>query len=301
MKTKTTQAHDLMETFLLASQIEGKNGKTIERYENILRPFLSHIGQNPLEIAPRDIRNYLGHLNNAGYAKATVWTAYKNLHVFYEFLRRDGYIKDNPMKLVAKPKMPKVFPKILTDDEIRALLFAAKSYKDKFLKRRNFALVCLLFDAGIRASELCGLKTGDVSLEQRLIKVFGKGSKERIIPFSDETAKTLSSYLKVRGSHPYEESFFVTQRGNAMTRHRVYRLIRSFAVKAKLDVSKVSPHVLQHSFATNWIRAGGDGKKLQALMGHADGRIVDVYIHLTGVDLAEAHSRYSPLKRIMGK
>ena len=89
MKTKTTQAHDLMETFLLASQIEGKNGKTIERYENILRPFLSHIGQNPLEIAPRDIRNYLGHLNNAGYAKATVWTAYKNLHVFYEFLSPD--------------------------------------------------------------------------------------------------------------------------------------------------------------------------------------------------------------------
>jgi site-specific recombinase XerD len=191
LKTKISLEQNLIQNFIFASQIEGKSARTIERYEGVLKPFFAQTNKNPLEITPQDVREHLGHLDTNGYAKATLWTVYKNLHVFYEFLRREGYLKVNPVSIVVKPKIPKVFPKVLTDAEIRGLLFAAKSSNDRFLKKRNFALVCLLFDSGLRASELCGLKLGDVSLENQLVKVYGKGSKERVVPFSSETAKTL--------------------------------------------------------------------------------------------------------------
>jgi len=296
LKAKTKSS--LVDDWFLVSQLEGKDPKTIERYKNIVLPFFDLVQKDPLEVAAADIRRYFGHLAERSYSRVTISIAYKNLHVFFEFLRKEGHRADNPLKLVSKPKVPQIFPKIITEDEARALLAAAKRHNDKFIKRRNFAMLCLLFDSGLRASELTGLKLTDVSLENQVVKVYGKGAKERIVPFSPDTGKALINYLKVRGRLPFEESFFVTRNADRLDRHRLYKIIKELAVLTGVDPKRVSPHVLRHTFATTWIRAGGDGKKLQQMMGHADGRVVDCYIHLTGIDLKEAHNRYSPLRRL---
>ncbi|RJQ31876.1 MAG: hypothetical protein C4562_05415 [Actinobacteria bacterium] len=287
----------LINNFMLASQIEGKAERTLEQYCRVLIPFSALVeNKAPEEITPADLREYLSHLSKKGLSKQTVWTHYKQLRVFFGFCHRESYLKTNPMELIRKPKVDKLLPKVLTADEIKALLKTAKG--KGFLGKRNAALVALMFDSGLRASEVCGLKLTDVSLENQVVRVFGKGSKERIIPFSKTTAKLLLSYLKARGNRPYEEGFFISRYGDKLTRHGLIKVYKCLAQKAKIDKSKVSPHVLRHSFATAWCRAGGDVKKLQFLMGHADVRTTGIYVHLTAKDLSQAHSEFSPLERL---
>lgn len=295
---KTKSKNRLIDTFFLALQIEGRSPKTISRYGYMLSPFFEFIKKDPLEVQPTDIRSYLGHLDGLGYAKTTVWTARKDLHSFYEYCRREGYLSQNPVSVVPKPKIPKVFPKILSEAEIISLLQSAKRTGNKFIRKRNYAVLCLLYDSGLRASELCGLKLSDVSLSNQMVKVYGKHSKERIVPFSPDTAKHLRSYLKTRGEQSFEDSFFITKRGDKITRHRLLKIMKQLANVAGIDPSKVNVHVMRHSFATSWIRNGGDAKKLQMLLGHSDSRIVDVYLHLMPIDLKRSHNQFSPLQKL---
>ncbi len=287
---------EMIDDYISAGRIEGKSEQTIDQYDRVLYAFASIVSSDPKRVTASDIRKYLAFGKEKGWAKATVWTHYKNLSAFFNFCCGEDYLEKNPTASVSKPRVPKTLPRILTEDEIRALLKAAKARG--FLGKRNTALIALLFDSGLRASEICGLKLEDVSLENQVVKVFGKGSKERIIPFSKETAKLLLRYLKVRRDFPFEEGFFVTKNGDGFNRYILFRTVKRLAERAGIDPSKASPHVLRHSFATSWIRAGGDTKRLQHMLGHSDPRIVDVYIHLTAKDLSQAHSEFSPLSHL---
>jgi len=287
----------LFNNFILASQIEGKAERTLEQYNRVLVPFAALVKNKPPEaISPADIREYLSNLNKKNLAKQTIWTHYKELRVFFNFCHREGYLKANPMELIRKPKVDKLLPRTLTSDEIKALLRVAKG--KGFLGKRNAALVALMFDSGLRASEVCGLKLTDVSLENQIVRVLGKGGKERVIPFSKTTAKLLLSYLKARGNRPFEEHFFISRYGDRLTRHGLIKVYKCLAERAGVDKRKISPHVLRHSFATAWCRAGGDVKKLQFLLGHADVRTTGIYVHLTAKDLSQAHGEFSPLERL---
>lgn len=227
----------LIDNFILAAQFEGKAPRTIEQYERVLLPFANFIKCNAHEVQVSHIRSFLGALSNKGWSKATIWTFYKNLNVFFNFCRREGYLSDNPVRLVSKPRIPKILPRTLTDEEIRALLRAAK---DKgFCGRRNVALVALMFDCGLRASEVCNLDVTDVSLENQVVRVFGKGSKGRIVPFSKKTAKLLFSYLKSRGNQTFEDHLFLTKHGNSIDRKFLCKLVKRLAKKAGIEPSKV--------------------------------------------------------------
>lgn len=287
------------DSFILASQIEGKAERTIEQYYRVLKHFFADVDKQPIEITSTDIREYLNRLSKQGFAQMTVWTYYKQLSVFFKFLLREGYIAGDPLKLIAKPKTPKIFPKILTDNEVRLLLRSSKG--SGFMNKRNQALLVLTFDCGLRASEVCSLKLTDISFPNLIVKVYGKGSKERIVPFSRETGKVLMAYLKVRGNPPFEDSFFITRTGKRLDRYRFRRILKELAQKAAIDPKRVSPHVLRHTFATTWIRAGGDVKRLQHILGHSDPRVVECYVHLTAKDLSEAHAKFSPMQKITGR
>lgn len=293
MKTKLS-LETLFENFMFASQVEGKSPRTLEQYERVFKQLKVFCPKDPEDITPQDIREYLANLNKKGLKKATVWTHHKVLRVLFNFLAREGYLKRNPMAAIANIRMPKVFPKVLSEEEARKLLAYAARGKG-FYGKRNYALISLLLDTGVRLSEVIGLKLEDVSLSSQVLKVFGKGSKERVVPFSRETAKTLFTYLKVRGDIPFEDRFFVGRDGCPLLRYHTYRIVRDMAKRARLR-QEIGPHVLRHTFATTWVKAGGDAKRLQHMLGHSDPRTVDIYVNLTARDLREAHLQFSPLK-----
>ena len=151
-------------------------------------------------------------------------------------------------------------------------------------------------------SELTGLNVDDVELATYTARVNGK-TGERTVHYGKTTAKALSSYLKSRGFIPHEDAFFVSiSKGkNRLTRSGVLQLVKKLGNKAGISGKRVSPHTLRHTAATFWIKNGGDTVSLRRQLGHVDHRMVDVYVNLVGKDLAEAHSKYSPLKRIIGK
>lgn len=158
-------------------------------------------------------------------------------------------------------------------------------------------MIMFFLDTGLRVSELCGITLDDINFTAYNARVSGK-TGERTVHFSKETAKALSRYLKARGLIAHEDRLFVVGE-NRLRRDTCLKIIKRLGVKAGIDKKKrVSPHTLRHTAATFWIKNGGDATTLQRQLGQVDPRMVDVYVNLVGKDLAEAHSKYSPLKRI---
>ena len=141
------------------------------------------------------------------------------------------------------------------------------------------------------------LTVDDVSLATYTLKVYGKGDKERVVHFGKEVAKSLRSYLKVRGFLPHENALFTSRGGEPLTRSGILQIIRNLGKKAGITGKQVSPHVLRHTSATFWVKNGGDPMTLRKQLGHADSRMTDVYVNLVGRDIAEAHRKYSPVSR----
>lgn len=298
MKTKNLSYQKIRDSFFLATTIEGRSHHTLELYEYILASFERFLNdKNPLEAEAGNIRRYLLSLSEKGYKKATIATHYKKLHAFYNFLSSEGIIEKNPLSLVKSPKLPRCYPYVLSEEEVVKLLRVArgKTFEDK----RNYAMLLFFLDTGARVSEVTGLTLDDVSLATYTARVRGKGERERTVHFGKETAKTLSAYLRSRGVLPHEDTFFVSRRGEGLGRHAVLRMVKRLGGKAGIVGKRVSPHTLRHTSATFWVKNGGDPVSLQRQLGQSDPRMVDVYVNLVGRDLKEAHSKYSPLKRLL--
>ncbi len=172
-----------------------------------------------------------------------------------------------------------------------------------FTAKRNYAMIMFFLDTGVRVSELCNLTLDDVNLATLTAKINqGKGGKDRVVHFSKETAKPLSTHLKARSIIPYEDAFFVSMEGNRMRRDSVLKIIKRLGIKAGIEKRKrLSPHTLRHTCATFWIKNGGDPVSLQRQLGQSDPRMIDVYVNLVGRDLREAHSKYSPVSRVLDR
>jgi integrase/recombinase XerD len=183
---------------------------------------------------------------------------------------------------------------VLAEDDIRKLIQAAKK------KPRDLALVLVMLDTGIRASECCHLTLDDVDIDGRSLLVRnGKGQKERYVFFSDTTARALSRWLAYRPADAFDDTLFISQKTHqAMTRNCLCVVIKRLGERAGITGTRVSPHTLRHTFATQWIKAGGDSHSLMRLMGHTTTRMAEVYVHLVGADVSELHRRYSPVGRL---
>lgn len=300
METKILSYQKMRDSFFLAATIEGKSSDTLDLYERILKRFETFLsGKDPSEASSSDIRRYLLSMSEKGYKKATIATHYKKLHAFYNFFVSEGAIEKNPLSEIRPPKLPRFYPYVLLEEDIAKLLRAAQG--KSFEAKRNYAMLLLFLDTGVRVSELTGLTLDGLSLATYTAKVRGKGDKERTVHFGKETAKALSAYLKTRGFIPHEDAFFVSRLGESIGRHAVLRMIKRLGEKAGIVGKRVSPHTLRHTSATFWIKNGGDPVSLQRQLGQSDPRMVDVYVNLVGRDLKEAHRKYSPVSRVLGR
>ncbi len=207
----------------------------------------------------------------------------------------------NPTDLLKSPKQPQCLPKFLTQEQVGSLLLITETgipYREnheKALHTRDRAMVYLLYATGLRVSELVGLTTHDLDLAMSYLRVKGKGEKERITPFAPVAGKHLALYLEEHRPrlHPATDHFFLNERGFALTRQAVWRILKSLALQAGIS-APLSPHVLRHSFATHLLQSGMNLRSLQMLLGHSDLSTTQIYTHVTPEHLKAAHRKYHP-------
>lgn len=218
------------------------------------------------------------------------------LRRFYRHLLARGRTRTDPTLKIAMPAKPSRLPKVLSETHVDALLAAPQS--ETALGLRDRAMLETLYATGLRVSELVGLRLHEVNFDMGVIRVFGKGSKERLVPLGEEAIDWLRRYLA--DARPalldkrQSDDLFVTARGAAMTRQAFWQLIKRYALRASIDPAKLSPHVLRHAFATHLLNHGADLRVVQLLLGHSDISTTQIYTHVARERLKILHAAHHP-------
>ncbi len=279
---------------------DGLARNTLDAYRRDLRLFgtwLAGTGGALARATEADVLAYFAY-RHAGRARPRASTQARiasSLKRFYQFLVRERRIAADPTLKLEPPKRPPRFPKTLNEADVEALLGAPDVATPLGLRDR--AMLELLYATGLRVSELVRLKPGEVSLDMGVVRVFGKGSKERLVPLGEEAAAWLVRYQrKARGAilkGRAAGAVFVTPRGAGMTRQAFWHLIRRHAARA-LPGRALSPHTLRHAFATHLLNHGADLRVVQLLLGHADISTTQIYTHVARERLKALHARHHP-------
>jgi integrase/recombinase XerC len=249
------------------------------------------------EVTHLTIRGHLSVLA-ADHHPSSRGRALASLRAFYRFVLRRGGVKLSPAARVRTPKRPQSLPKVLPVDEVFALLEAPR--RDTALGLRDRAMMEVLYGAGLRVSELCALSLEDVELSEGMVRAFGKGSKERMVPLHRPAIEAIRAYLQQRGellakSHPRQDprALFLNQRGGRLTARSVARHLDGYVHSLAL-ARKVSPHALRHSFASHLLAGGADVRSIQELLGHASLSTTQRYTHVSFEQLQDVYDRAHP-------
>ncbi len=283
----------------------GRNysARTVSAYRRDLSEFLAHLGQGAENISPSQldhitIRDFLAELQARGNCRSSAARKLAAVRSFFKFLHREGYIARNPARLVRTPRQPSRDPQLLTEKQIVMILELPDSKTP--LGRRDRAMLELLYATGIRVSEMTSLNLADCSLGDRLLKVRGKGAKERIVPFGEPARLTLDDYLPARSgillkarSATEPEALFLNARGGRITARSVERILRDYALRGA-TLLHVHPHLFRHSFATHLLNRGADLRAIQELLGHESLSTTQKYTHLALDELLRAYRSAHP-------
>jgi integrase/recombinase XerC len=257
-----------------------------------------NISREMLELAAIDnlaIRAYLAHLSRRKLSRSSIARHLSTLRTFFRFLIREGIVPTNPARAVATPKREKHLPAVLQTSDIE-VLFEQPDLQTP-LGIRDRAWLELLYASGLRVSELVGIDLDDFELRARLLKVRGKGSKERIVPFGGKASDALLAWLEVRGAlrsgDDEEQPLFLNNRGGRITARSIRRILDKYVRSASLQAG-VSPHTLRHSFATHLLNAGADLRAIQELLGHVSLSTTQKYTHLNDWALIETYRKAHP-------
>jgi len=292
-----------IEGFIYYLKVErNRSDNTVESYARDLARFRQWAAEqgiaSPAAIRREHVADYLVHLDQEGLGLRSIARARTSLRQLFKFLVRERRIEDDPTALISGPKFPAPLPTVLTEREVEGLLEAPDRHTP--LGLRDAAMIELLYACGLRVSELVGLPSRAFDLSVGVLRVRGKGDKERLVPVGDRALDLLTRY--VREARPLHDpaqrcpAIFVSRRGTAMTRQNFWQRLGRYAREAGIR-GKVSPHVLRHSFATHLLEHGADLRSLQAMLGHADITTTQIYTHVTQARLAALHSRYHPRGR----
>ena len=259
-----------------------RSPRTVDAYRRDLEALSAHVGKPLVEATVEELELYTAKLRADGLSPATIARRTAAARSFYRHLQLLGTRKDNPAAAVALPRRAKPLPKTLSPAEAERLIDAARGTDPRNL--RDQALVELLYGAGLRVSECVGLEKNGVDLEDRLVRVVGKGDKERVVPIGRQATTAVQRYL-ARG-RPYLDrrhrpELFLNAQGGALTRAGAFLILRKLAEKAGLDPARVHPHLLRHSFATHLLEGGADLRSVQEMLGHADLSTTELYTHVT--------------------
>ena len=235
------------------------------------------------------LRKYLVHLKERNLKQKTVSRKISCLRSFFRFLCREGYLKENPIVSLSSPKSEKYLPLFLTEDEITKLIEAPSTEDERGLRDR--AILETFYSTGIRISELVGLNISDIDFIAAVIKVSGKGKKERLLPIGDKALSAIRAYIDKRKSK--EDSLFLNKNGRRITDRGVRDVVKKYIRIASLK-SGISPHTLRHSFATHLLNRGADLRSVQELLGHANISTTQIYTHLTTEKLKSVYDKAHP-------
>lgn len=298
---KMNKLQEDVEDYLRYSQIErGLSDNTIFAYRQDLMDFLAFLKKEGLDSWPTkavDIDAFLAEQRDLNKATSSISRMISSLRKFYQWLVRQNIQKINPMLEIDSPKKEHRLPVALSVDEVTKLLDQPDVTKK--LGIRDRALLETLYATGIRVSELINLKFSDLHEELKLLKVLGKGSKERLIPISDVAISWIKSYQeKVRDplllkSGKYTDTIFLNNRGGALTRQAVWQIIKRYCQMAGIK-KNVTPHTLRHTFATHLLENGADLRVVQEILGHSDISTTQIYTNLSQQHILQVYAKTHP-------
>lgn len=269
---------------------------TVKNYSVDLREFSSFFKDRSLrEMTHFDIRAFLAHLKERSFTKSTISRKLACLRSFFKYLARENEMNDNPASSIATPKREKRLPVFLDQDEISKLLEAPSA--NLWEEKRDRAILETLYSSGLRVSELVGLNHEDVDFFSGLLRVRGKGKKERIVPVGQVAVNVVQDYLKVKAPKEIDsglkKSLFINRSGGRLTDRSVRRMILKYTRRIGLK-KEVSPHTLRHSFATHMLDRGADLRSVQELLGHENLSTTQIYTHVSTRRLKEAYDASHP-------
>jgi integrase/recombinase XerD len=272
---------------------------TREAYARDIARFASYAATHgapaPASIAARVVREYVYHLKDLGLAPASIRRNVSAVRTYYRFLLADGHVVRDPTERLEMPRRWRSLPDVLTVDEIQRLLAAPTL--DETLAFRDRALLELAYGAGLRVSEWITLGVRDVLLDESLVRVFGKGSKERLVPIGRPAVGAVAIYL--RELRPRLERgagrgvLLLSNRGDPLTRMGAWKVLRKYVLLAGIT-KRVTPHTLRHSFATHLLEGGADLRAVQDMLGHADISTTQIYTHVDREYLRSVHRQFHP-------
>lgn len=297
---RPTPLTSFLESFLHYLAAERRlASNTVEAYHHDLRTLLTLVAQrqisHPAQITSRHLRDYLKLLYDQGVSARSAARKLSASRLFFRYLIAEQVVRLDPTTGISLPKLKKSLPKTLTISEVGRLLEASDGKTP--LGQRNRAMLHLLYGTGLRVSELVTIPVAGVNFSAAYVRVLGKGDKERLVPFGEESRDHLDLYVRSGRSQllkgrvtPY---LFVTSRGTAMTRLRFWQIIQELCL-AKGIPKKISPHSLRHSFATHLVENGADLRTVQLMLGHADIATTQIYTHVDSKRLKALHKRFHP-------
>ena len=297
----TTQHRDLAREFLTYIQVEkGLARHTIQSYAHDLKrleTWAAKAGKTLPELTRPDLRKWIASLSREGLAPSSIARLVSAARGFFRFLMIDGHIRIQPTEDLDTPQRFAYLPKFLTEDEIDRLFAAPDISTDEGIRDRT--MIELMYAAGLRVSELVGLKSTDIEIHAGLVLCHGKGSKERRVPIGKSAIHWLQQYAAVKASNGTTNSLFLfLHHGRPTNRQFAWSMIKRLAKTAGLQ--EISPHTLRHSFATHLIQHGADSRSVQALLGHSDISTTQIYTHITDRHLRNAYDRHHPRAHVRG-
>ncbi|MBL50772.1 MAG: site-specific tyrosine recombinase XerD [Candidatus Marinimicrobia bacterium] len=273
--------------------------KTLEAYGRDLKQYFSFLSEKSVphinQISQGHVREYIRKLNQCGLAASSIARIFSSIRSYHKYLSAERLVDENPTLVLTSPKAPKKLPTVLMEVEIAAIIGAVDESNPFAL--RDKAIIEMLYSCGLRVSELCDLTLNHFFLDDDMIRIMGKGSKERLLPIGARAKKYINEYMihsrpgMQRGKGG--STIFLSRNGNKLTRAMINNILKKWSQMAGIT-KPVSPHTLRHSFATHLLEGGADLRFVQALLGHSDISTTQIYTHLDKEHLKEVYQTHHP-------
>jgi len=284
----------IIRSFLDSLYIEkGLSKNTVSSYKNDISSFLSWLNKKQInyqQVSGKNINEFISNLFNSGLKSSSINRKISSIKHFYLFLSKKKIIKYSPADEIETPKQEKYLPVSMSEDEVERLLSSPNP--NQIIERRDKAMIEILYATGMRISELVNLKLTDIDFNRSVLKVFGKGSKERLVPYGEKAAEALDIYLRDRKKSD-SKNVFLSNRGSQITRGAFWQRIKIYIKRENLK-SSISPHTLRHAFATHLLNRGADLRSVQILLGHSDLSTTQIYTHIAKQRLGEILKKHHP-------
>ena len=292
----------LIKRFLIYIRLEQSlSDNSVEAYSHdivLLMQYLDSINHSKLlkDISQENIESFLAHLFDLGLSANSQARILSGIKKFYAYLLQEKLVEENPTQLISSPYIGRHIPDILSYEEICSMIDCIDLSQP--LGHRNKAIIEIMYACGLRVSEVTSLKISNIYIEDEFIRIFGKGDKERLIPISPSTIKTL--YLYIDGERKsqninskHTDTLFINRRGSGLSRQMIFLIIKDLAEKAGIK-KNIGPHTIRHSFATHLLEGGADLRAVQQMLGHSSISTTEIYTHISDQYLREVITLFHP-------